>query len=74
MQVEAHVEGKEKVKTKLGTFPAVRVMAEAISGPLKGRGRLWIWYSDDAQRVPVQMRAKLKWGNLTFNLIRIDRQ
>lgn len=73
VDVQAHVEGKEQVKTKVGTFPAIRVAAEAISGPLKGRGRLWIWYSDDVARIPVQMRAKLKWGNLNFNLQRIDR-
>ena len=74
VEVRAHVEGKETVKTKAGTFSTIRVLAEAISGSLKGRGRLWIWYSDDAARIPVQMRAKLKWGNLSFNLQRIDRQ
>ena len=74
VEVQAHVEGKELVKTKAGTFPTIRVVADALSGSLKGRGRLWIWYTDDAARVPVQMRAKLKWGNLSFNLQRIDRQ
>ena len=74
VEVQAHVEGKEEVKTKAGTFPAIRVVADAMSGSLKGRGRLWIWYSDDGARIPVQMRAKLKWGNLSFNLQRIDRQ
>jgi len=72
VEVEAHVEGKEQIKTKAGTFPAIRVLATATSGSLKDRGRLWIWYSDDAARIPVQMRAKLKWGNLSFNLQRID--
>ena len=74
VEVQAHVEGKEQVKTKAGTFPAIRVVADAVSGSLKGRGRLWIWYSDDGARVPVQMRAKLKWGSLSFTLQRIDRQ
>jgi hypothetical protein len=74
VEVEAHVEGKEQIKTKAGTFPAIRVVAVATSGSLKDRGRLWIWYSDDAARIPVQMRAKLKWGNLSFNLQRIDRK
>jgi len=74
VEVQAHVEGKELVKTKAGTFPAIRVVADAVSGSLKGRGRLWIWYSDDAARIPVQMRAKLKWGSLSFSLQRIDRQ
>lgn len=74
VEVQAHVEGKELVKTKAGTFSAIRVVADAVSGSLKGRGRLWIWYSDDAARVPVQMRAKLKWGSLSFTLQRIDHQ
>lgn len=74
VEVQALVEGKEEVKTKAGKFSAIRVVADALSGSLKGRGRLWIWYSDDAARIPVQMRAKLKWGNLSFSLQRIDRQ
>jgi hypothetical protein len=73
-QVHALVEAREQVKVPAGTFQAVRVKAEAYSGPLKGKGAVWIWYSDDANRTPVQMRSKLGWGTLVFRLQRIDHQ
>jgi uncharacterized protein DUF3108 len=73
-EVRAHVETRERVKTPAGTFPAVRVVAEPISGPLKGKGRVWVWYSDDSNHAPVQMRSKLGWGTLFFRLQRWDRQ
>jgi Protein of unknown function (DUF3108) len=70
--VTAKVEAREQVKVPAGTFPAVRVSCEAISGPLKGKGRVWVWITDDANRTPVQMRAKLTWGTLLFRLQRIS--
>ncbi len=66
--VTAHVEAREQVKVPAGVFQAVRVQAEPVSGPLKGTGRLWVWYTDDANHVPVQMRTKLGWGTLMFRL------
>jgi len=71
--VRATVEKREQVKTAAGTFPALLVTAEAVNGSLQGRGKVWDWYSDDANHVPVQMRAKLGWGTLFFRLQRIDR-
>lgn len=73
-QVEAHVEAREEVKTPAGTFQTVRVQPRAASGVLKDRGQVWIWYSDDAARIPVQMRARMFWGTLTFRLVRVDRK
>jgi len=72
-QVEARVEAREEVKTPAGTFQTVRVQPRAASGVLKDRGQVWIWYSDDVARIPVQMRARMFWGTLTFQLVRIDR-
>lgn len=70
--VQAHAEGKEQVKTPAGTFQTIRVGPEGDSGILKNRGRIWIWYTDDAQHLPVQMRAKLFWGTLTIYLTSIN--
>ena len=36
------------------------------------QGRIWIWYTDDDQHLPVQMRAKLFWGTLTVYLTSIS--
>jgi hypothetical protein len=67
--VQAHVEGKEQIKTPAGTFQTIRVGPEGDSGILSGR--IWIWYTDDARHLPVQMRAKLFWGMLTIYLTSI---
>ena len=67
--VQAHVEGKEQVKTPAGTFQTLRVGPEGDSGTLlKNRGRIWIWYTDDERHLPIQMRARLFWGTLTIYL------
>ena len=68
VNVQAHVEGKEQVKTPAGTFNTIRIGPEGDYGPLKNRGRIWIWYTDDARHMPVQIRASLFWGTITFHL------
>ena len=73
-EITATVEGREQVKTPAGRFPTVRVRAIATGGPLKNKGRVWVWYSDDGQRIPVQLKAKVKWGTLTVRLTRVERQ
>ncbi len=74
VNVRAKVEAREEVKTDAGTFRGIRVGLEAASGVVKDRGRVWIWYSDDERRVPVQIRARMFWGTLTFKLQRIEKQ
>jgi hypothetical protein len=72
--VQAHVEGKEQIKTPAGTFQTVRVGPEGDSGTLlKNRGRIWMWYTDDDRHLPIQMRARLFWGTLTIYLTSITK-
>src|ERR1700693_3550851 len=71
--VRATVDKREQIKVPAGTFPAVLVTAEATSGPLRSKGKGWVWYSGDASHTPVQMRAKLGWGTLLFRLQRIEK-
>jgi hypothetical protein len=72
--VQAHVEGKEEIKTPAGTFKTLRVGPEGDSGALlKNKGRIWIWYTDDERHLPVQMRAKLFWGTATICLASVSK-
>jgi hypothetical protein len=66
------VEAKEEIKTPAGTFQTVRVQATADEGVVKNRGSIWIWYTDDARHIPVQMQARLFFGTITFHLQSID--
>jgi len=66
--VTIRVESREEIKTTLGTFKTVRVQPTAEAGVVKNRGNIWIWYTDDERHLPVQMRARLFWGTITFRL------
>jgi len=66
--VTMKVEAREEIKTTLGSFKTLRVHPTADAGVVKNRGDIWIWYTDDERHLPVQMRARLFWGTITFSL------
>ena len=66
--VTMKVEAREEIKTPLGAFHTIRVQPTAAAGVVKNRGNIWIWYTDDDRHLPVQMRARLFWGTITFRL------
>ena len=68
MKVEDH----EEIKTPAGTFQTIKVQATADEGVVKNRGSIWVWYTDDARHLPVQMQARLFWGTITFHLQSVD--
>ena len=68
MKVEAH----EEVRTPAGTFQTVKVEPTADEGIVKNRGQIWVWYTDDARHMPVQIQARLFWGTITFHLQSFD--
>jgi hypothetical protein len=72
-EVLAKVEATEQIKVPAGRYQAVRLVAEPTSGPLKGKTKISVWFSEDKDRVPVQMKSKLGWGTLLFRLQRIEK-
>lgn len=66
--VRINVESREKVKGPLGEFQTLRVKAEPISGPMTGKTQIWVWLTDDTRFVPVQMKSKLGFATLLFQL------
>ncbi len=72
--VTMKVEARETVRTPLGTYQTVRVQPTADAGVVKARGNIWIWYTDDERHIPVQMRARLFWGTITFRLTAMDQK
>ncbi len=72
--VTMHVEARETVRTPLGTYQTIRVQPTAEAGVVKARGNIWIWYTDDERHIPVQMRARLFWGTITFRLTALDQK
>jgi VCBS repeat-containing protein len=70
--VKIEVEGRNRIKVPFGEFQALRVKAEPVSGPLQGKGVLWVWFTDDARHIPLQMKSKLGFATLFFQLQRLD--
>lgn len=66
------VETREHIKEPAGEFETVRVKVEPISGALKGKGTLWVWFTDDARHAPVQMKSKLGFATFVFQLQRMS--
>jgi hypothetical protein len=69
VDVTMKAEAREQIVTLAGTFQTIRVQPIADAGIVKNRGNIWIWYTDDDRRIPVQMRARLFWGTITMRLV-----
>lgn len=66
--VKITVEGHDTIKNPAGQFQTLRVKAEPVAGAMKGKGVLWVWFTDDARRAPVQMKSKLAFATFLFQL------
>ena len=66
--VKLEVEGGEKIKSPIGEFQTLRVKAVPVAGPMTGKAEIFVWLTDDARRVPVQMKSKLGFATLFFQL------
>lgn len=62
--------GQEVVETKFGKVLATEVEAKIFGGKLVRRdGKMRIWLSDDARRLPVKAQIKSSFGTVNFYLI-----
>lgn len=70
-QVKVDAQEREEIVTPAGTFKTIRYEANLMNGVVYPRkGRLFVWMSDDAKRVPVQIRLRLAFpiGTVTLQL------
>jgi hypothetical protein len=66
------VEGREHMKVSAGEFETLRVKVEPVAGAMKGKGTLWVWFTDDARHAPVQMKSRLGFATFTFQLQKMN--
>ena len=74
--VDVRIEAQEweEIKTKAGTFKTLRYEAFVFNNVLYSRNaRLTVWVTDDARRLPVQLRVKMQFtvGTVTLSLDKI---
>jgi hypothetical protein len=74
MGVEVKVLKRETIETRVGRFRCLKTEPILSSGGLfKNEGRLWVWYTDDARRIPVRMETKITFGSIVAEIERIER-
>jgi hypothetical protein len=71
--VRVEAQGREQVKIRAGTFNTIRYEIFMFNGVLYPRkADLFVWLTDDAHRLPVQVRARMSFpvGTITFELVK----
>lgn len=64
------VYGKEEIKVPAGTFTCWKIEPVIHSeGLFKMADRLWVWISDDENRLPVLMKSKIAVGSINGKLV-----
>lgn len=62
--------GKETIKTKYGTFRAIKLKPLLIKGKVfDGGEKMTIWITDDGNRIPVRIESPLKVGSIKIDLM-----
>ena len=64
--IEVLTLGREKVKTPVGEFNAIKIRASG--GIFLGEGKLDIWLTDDSRKVPVLIKSRIAIGSIVFTL------
>ncbi len=72
--VAVEVQARERIQTPLGLREAFRVEPKVFSGLFKRKGRMLIWFSDDAQHLPLRIKAMIAVGSITGDLKAVSEQ
>ncbi|HTN47096.1 MAG TPA: DUF3108 domain-containing protein [Flavipsychrobacter sp.] len=62
--------GKEKIKTKYGTFNTIKIKPLLISGTIfKDGDKMTVWVTDDANHIPVRVDSPILIGSIKVDLM-----
>lgn len=65
--------GKERIKTKMGTFNTIKINPSLIAGTIfKDGDQMTVWVTDDANHVPVRIESPILIGSIKVDLIAYD--
>jgi hypothetical protein len=68
-QVKIEAQEREPVHTPAGSFNTIRYEANLLNGVVYTRkGRVFFWLTDDARRIPVQIRLRMQFPVSTVTL------
>ncbi len=67
--VEVEILGKEKIKTPAGEFNTIKVKTHPkYEGVFQNKGEIFIWFTDDARKIPVFMKSTISIGSIVAAL------
>jgi hypothetical protein len=67
--IDCLVDREEMIKTPLGEFQTILISPITKGkGVFGAHGEMSIWYTSDSLRLPVQIKAKMKFGNVLFKI------
>src|SRR5690606_12641754 len=62
--------GKEKIKTRYGTFNTIKISPLLIEGTIfKGGDEMMIWVTDDKNHIPVRVSSPIIVGSIKVDLM-----
>ncbi|NIG51946.1 DUF3108 domain-containing protein [Chitinophaga sp. Cy-1792] len=63
-------QGKEDIKTKFGTFRAIKFKPLLIKGTVfEGGEKMTVWVSDDANKVPLRIESPISVGSVVVDMV-----
>ncbi len=68
--VEIQTLGREKLKTSFGEFDTVKIKTyPKYEGVFQNKGEIYIWFTDDARKIPVLMKSEISIGSIVATLV-----
>jgi hypothetical protein len=62
--------GKEEVKTRYGTFKAIKLRPLLLKGSIfEGGEKMTLWVTDDANHIPVRVETKIAVGSVKVDMM-----
>lgn len=62
--------GRERIKTKYGSFNAIKIVPLLIEGTIfRGGEKMMVWVSDDENHIPVRVDSPILVGSIKVDLI-----
>ena len=62
--------GKEQIKTKYGTFKAIKFSPLLVKGTIfSGGEKMTVWVTDDANHIPVRIESPISVGSVKVDMM-----
>ena len=62
--------GKEQIKTKYGTFNAIKFKPLLVKGTIfEGGEKMTVWVTDDANHVPIRIESPIAVGSVKVDMM-----